>query len=61
MAASSSKRAVADEIYNKLLLGIEGEIPIIIIKEKNNLVKGSKGSKKKIQKTYLLTFWVISF
>ena len=47
MAASSSKRAVADDIYDKLMLGIEDEVPIIIIKENKNLVEG----KKKIQKT----------
>ena len=48
MAASSSKRTVVDEIYDRLILGIEDEIPIIIVEENKNIVEGSK---KKNQKT----------
>ena len=42
MAASSSKRSDSDEIYDKLMLYIEYEIPIIVLKEKKNNVESSK-------------------
>ena len=47
MAASSSKRSDSDEIYDKLMLYNEDDIPIIVLKEKKNSVEGSKNLIRK--------------
>ena len=46
MAASSSKRSVAEQIFDKLMLGFDDEIPIILIEDKR---EAEKGEKKKVR------------
>ena len=47
MTASGSKRSVAEEIYDILMLDIEDEIEIIVQKEDENDVEESKKRIKK--------------